>query len=197
MCEQLQKQKLLILIHPDCISEVGANEAAQYTKLLQQHLPKFNYVITHLFFPDDRPWSNSWDQQQIAAHRELFETIKRFSVALHNTKDIYGTSYDKELPDFLIENPNTDIYMAGGYESNCLWRSYLLLFQKMNWLLKEQGHKVSYYTPLIFTDRHGGGLARTTKYPPRKEQYPFNPNHVGWNDEFHPEKVNYKDTLET
>lgn len=199
LCETLQKKKLMILVHPDCITEVGPEVALNYAKVLEQHLPKFDYVITHLFMEDGRAWGYSWDEKTKQAHDQLVNVVKKYSnMALFNSRDVYGTSYDKDLPDFLIENPGTDIYMGGGYESNCLWQSYMQLFRRLNWLIKEQGHAVHYYTPLLFSDRDGGGLARTRQFPDKdKDPHGFNPAYASAFEPFHPTKVNYKDKLES
>lgn len=171
---------MLILVHPDCCIEVGADAAKRYTELLREHLPKFDYVISHMFL-DGRPWSHSWDEGKIRAHDELYNLVKRLSnVAMHDPRNLYSCSYDKELPDFLIENQDTNVYMSGGYEGNCLWISYQRLFEKLGWLLKENGQKVSYYKPLLF---HPGELG-TGEYLPAK-----------WHSDFHPSKVNYNSGL--
>ncbi len=197
--EMLEKKKLLILVHPDCITEVSADAALQYAKLVEQHLPKFDFVITHLFMEDGRPWGYSWNQETKDAHNILVNAVKKHSTkTLFDSRDGYGTSYSTDLPDFLMDNPNTDIYMSGGYESNCLWISYLQLFKRLNWLLKEQGHEVHYYTPLLFSDHEGGGLARTRKYfDSDKAKYAgeFNPVHASSFEPFHPTKVKYKDEI--
>lgn len=176
--------KLMILVHPDCCVELGAEAVIEYTNLLKQHLPRFDYVITHFFIPDGRPWSNYWDDQMKEAHISLVETIKSLSnVAV--SRNTYACSYDKELPDYLIENPNTTIYMAGGYEANCLWMSYQRLFVKLKWLMDEQNHQVYYYKPLIYTTREYGGLNRNRDYMKPQDYNDFSTSKVNYVSDLH------------
>jgi hypothetical protein len=192
--EQMNKKKLLLLIHPDCCIEVGKEEAIQYITLLKQQAPLFDYVITHMFFTDE--YSYGWNDEEIKkVDKELRSTVKSISnIAVK--RDGYGCSYGQELPDYLMDNPNTDIYMSGGYEHNCLWISYKRLFEKLDWLLKEQNHSVYYYKPLLFHTKLnvGKGLGGRKEYPPLQhgpdDWEKKNPQYAR---DFHPDKVTYKD----
>ena len=187
--ESDKPEKVLVLVHPDCSIEKGANFAEQYTIHLKQFLPTFDYVITHLFFEDDRPWTKSWDERTLSAHKELYSTIKALSdVAVR--RDGYGCSYSQELPEFLLEHPRAIINMAGGYENNCLWLSYKRLFKDLDWMFKEQKHEVFYYKPLIFQTDHR-----------EKSGYPEKNTDTRWDaqrgnfDDFHPGKVRYSEQV--
>lgn len=174
-------KKLLLLIHPDCIAENGPDKAKNYQSLLKQHVSKFDHVITHAFYSGEDWIKHSiWEDDWKVAFYELYNTIKSISDHfLYNSKDIYGCSYSSQLPDYLIDNPNTEIYMAGGYEDNCLWISYKLLFEQLDWMLRENSVSVFYYKPLIFS------------HPRTYQSQKFQDYEKTWGD-FHPDKVKYK-----
>jgi hypothetical protein len=155
----------LVLIHPDCIYEVGAEQAFRYIDLLDKHCPLFDYVITHAFLSEQyEDWlkTSLMDENRKEAIRSLRKAIYRnSSKVIYNSRDLYGCSYAKELPDYLIDNENITIYMAGGYERNCLLISYEELFKRLVWLLKEKNISVESYSPLVFQTFEGNGLERT------------------------------------
>lgn len=185
--ESVRRNKILILVHPDCAGELGVESGRRYVDLIRQHASRFDFVITHSF-TSSLEWidRSTYDEPHKQVYRDLYETAKSVSNHfLYNPRDLHSPSYDKELPEYLINNPESDIYMGGGYESNCVWLGYQLLFQKLRWLLEESGVKVTYYTPLLFGTRHNGGLERSNSY----ESWP---RYAG---DFHPSKVQYSDEL--
>jgi hypothetical protein len=176
------KKRILVLIHPECCAELGPDQAKKYVESLTRDSNKFDYIITHAFTS-----SSDWVDNSILSNesKEAWKILRKVSesisdVFLWNPKDMYGCSYSKELPDYLIENPESEIYMAGGYESNCLWIAYRQLFEKLNWVLKENKTKVHYYKPLIFTNKISGYAYPEPRY----------------RDDFHPSKISYKNSFE-
>lgn len=187
--ESQQRACMLILIHPECAAELGAEAGMRYASLIQQHASQFQYIITH-FFTSSNNWlsRSSFSPEIQKAYSTIRDNAQAVSqVARHDAKDMYGCTYGKEVPDYLIQNPQTDIYMAGGYENNCLWIAYKQLFQKLGWLLSENGTSVHYYKPLIFAVQQQGGLTPSHNYQPK--QIADYERHSG---DFHPNKVNYQ-----
>lgn len=189
-------KNLLILIHPDCIAEVSESATNEYDALLKNHLGRFDYIITHLFHSKD--YADSLQKRNPKRHDQIQKI--RLTVGSASNEAIESESekcsYSKNIPDYLIMNPGVTVYMAGGYEDNCLWASYIRLFKSLHDVLHEGGHRVYWYRPLIFQDM-GHGLRGTKPYPKvdpdeiRMDRE--NPQHVSDRGalRFHPDKVDY------
>jgi hypothetical protein len=162
--ENNNEKKVLILIHPDCIYELGLEQTKRYTNLLEQHCKQFDYVITHAFLSEQfEDWltpAKIPDEYKIAVRLIRHTAQKNSHLFLYNSRDLYGCSYAQELPDYLIENDNVTLYMAGGYERNCLLVSYQELIKRLGWLLKEKNIKIQSYGPLVFQTAPEQGLER-------------------------------------
>lgn len=192
------EKKLLILVHPDCITEVGLDTTNEYEALLKNHIGRFDYVITHMFYPKNY----TDDMQKYSPNRynqiqRIRETVKSFSHEMIEAEK-ERCSYSQNIPDYLITNPGVTVYMAGGYEDNCLWTSYVRLFRGLHDVLKEGSHMVYWYRPLIFQDA-GHGLSGKKRYPE------VDPEEIRMDREnpqnvpdygalrFHPDKVRYRE----
>jgi hypothetical protein len=166
-------KKVLLLVHPDVICENGMEKAVEYCSKLREHVGKFDYVISHMF--------NPLTEFNKDAHEFIKACVEEVSdVAIIDTN--YGCSYGKELPDYLVENPNSVVYIAGGYESNCVWLSYLKLMDDLGWLVKDTGAKVIWYKPLLFQPH----WEEPRQYEPKK--------FADWEKnrgDFHPGKVSF------
>jgi hypothetical protein len=191
------EKKLLILVHPDCVVEVGEHTTNEYETLLKNHAGRFDYVITHLFYPKN--YTDTLRKNNLERYNQikrLWEVVRNFS---HEVIDAENEkcSYNQNIPDYLITNPGVTVYMAGGYEDNCLWTSYIRLFRSLRDVLQEGNHVVYWYRPLIFQDA-GHGLSGNKKYPE------FDPEEIRMDSEnpenvsdrgalrFHPDKVRYQ-----
>lgn len=190
------EKKLLILVHPDCVVEEGKDAANEYETLLRNHVGRFDYVITHLFYPKNyKDWMQKDSPERYSQIQKIRETVSSFSHEVIEAEK-ERCSYSQNIPDYLITNPGVTVYMAGGYEDNCLWTSYVRLFRSLHDVLREGNHMVYWYRPLIFQDA-GHGLRGTKKYPefdPEEIQMDReNPQHVPDRGalRFHPDKVNY------
>lgn len=150
--EENQDKKILLLIHPEIIYEVGWKEAQTYNKELIKHAKNFDYIITHHLGPDEN-WTDHREilpKEQKQAYKLIFNTAKNISHSpMYKHDDYYGCSYDKELPDFLIENPNSTVFFGGGYKRNCVQIAYQQLFNRLDWLIKDTNTKIEMYEPLL------------------------------------------------
>jgi len=182
-------RNLLILIHPDCIFELGSDHCDEYNKKLTSHASKFDHVISHLFWPKD---TISTMRQNVKSLESLLETIKHISNVVMPPQ---GCSYQKELPEYLIEQDNVNIFMGGGYEDNCLWKAYVDLFKKMDWVLSEKKIRVQWYKPLIFQSIDKISRTSPSYSTPDPEDVSFfrqNIRHVDAKpSNFHPSKIDY------
>jgi len=144
-------KNLLILIHPDCVSELGDEACSEYSNKIKNYTSRFDYIISHLFWPknvvEDR--ANRSGQRNVALD-EIIATVRSVSDVVTPQNGPKDCTYNRELPDYLINNENVNVFMAGGYEDNCLWHSYIDLFEKLGWLLRERNISVQWYSPLIF-----------------------------------------------
>lgn len=192
------EKKILILVHPDCVTEVSESAANEYDALLRNHLGRFDYVITHLFYSKNyTDWMQKDSSERYSQIQKIRETVRSFSHEVIEAEN-ERCSYNQNIPDYLIDNPGVTVYMAGGYEDNCLWTSYIRLFRGLHDVLREGNHMVYWYRPLIFQDM-GHGLQGTKKYPT------LDPEEIQMDRErpelvpdrgalrFHPDKVNYKE----
>lgn len=183
-------RKMLILIHPDCVPELGEQATHAYIQKLTTHAPLFDYVVVHPFLSGIEWLDRSTHREEIKqAYRDIYAVDQKIAdVYRHDPRDMYSCTYSREVADYLVENPDTEVYMGGGYESNCLWIAYKKLFEKLGWLMSENKTKVTYYKPLIFAIRELGGIDRSYQYPPKKIQ----DYDKTWGD-FHPAKVDYSE----
>jgi hypothetical protein len=185
-------KKLLILIHPDCVVEEGEDTMNQYDVLLKNHAGRFDYVITHLFWPKFVIEGSRYSEQI----KKILTTVRGVSDEVIE-RDNERCSYSQSIPDYLINNPGVTVYMAGGYEDNCLWISYAKLFRNLSDILKEGEHQVFWYRPLIFQDS-GHGLKGTKQYKTFDSDYVQHQRQ--WKDSalnrvslnFHPDMVDYR-----
>jgi hypothetical protein len=188
------EKKLLILVHPDCVAEVGESATNEYEMLLKNHTGRFDYVITHLFYPDGYATSSPERHKQIQKIQSTVRSLSDEVIEAGRER----CSYSQNIPDYLINNPGVTVYMAGGYEDNCLWTSYIRLFRGLHDVLREGNHGVYWYRPLIFQDA-GHGLQGTKKYrsldPEEIQMDRENPQNVPDRGalRFHPDKVRYRE----
>lgn len=144
-------KNILLLIHPDCVSELGVEACAEYSNKIKLYSQQFDYVISHLFWPKSVIKDQSHKSMEyIKALDEIISTVRSVSDVVTPQRGPDDCTYNHELPDYLINNDGVSIFMAGGYEDNCLWHSYVNLFKKLDWLLKEKNVTVQWYESLIF-----------------------------------------------
>ena len=145
-------KKIIILIHPEIVCELGTKKTQEYNQKLIQHTPNFDYVITHHWGPSENWLDQSKDLSDNMKndYKLIYKTTTDVSQeSMYDYKNFYGCSYEKELPDYLIENPKSTVYFAGGYAKNCVKIAYNLLFNRIGWLLKETNTKIEHYEILL------------------------------------------------
>lgn len=149
--EENQGKKILLLIHPEIVYEVGSHQTQTYNQKLITLAPNFDYIITHHLGPDEN-WMDDRDlpEEMKQDYKLIFNTAKKISHShMYKHDDYYGCSYEKELPNFLIENSNSTIFFGGGYKRNCVRIAYEQLFNRLDWLIKETNTKIEMYEPLL------------------------------------------------
>lgn len=151
-----RNKNILLLIHPDCVFELGVDNCIEYEEKVKNHYKKFDYIISHLFWPESMVnyIRNKRTKEESAALDKIINTIKFVSNVTTPQNGPDSCTYDQELPDYLIDNENVNIFMAGGYEDNCLWRAYIEMFKKLDFLIKEKNTSVLWYDPLIFRAKY-------------------------------------------
>lgn len=149
--EENQGKKILLLIHPEIIHELGSHQTQIYNQKLITLAPNFGYIITHHLGPNEN-WIDDRDlpEKMKQDYKIIYDTAKKIShLPMYKSNDYYGCSYEKELPDFLIENPNSTVFFGGGYKRNCVQIAYNQLFNRLDWLLKDTNTKIEMYEPLL------------------------------------------------
>ena len=153
--ENNQSKKLLLLVHPDIVFEPGnVDFIRRYIDRLRKHMPKFHYVITHKFFSDAAPEIIDNIKNNIDLWNELMEVLEAKSDWIKRDYK-FSVSFSDALPDYLIENEGTEIWLGGGYEKLCVADTRKTLLRNLGDILDETGTSIAgCYAPLIITERH-------------------------------------------
>lgn len=150
-----QPKKLLLLVHPDIVFEPGnVNFIRRYIDRLQEHMSTFDYVITHKFFSDSAPELIDNIGNNIDLWNELMDVLEAESDWIKRDYK-FSASFKDALPDYLIENEGTQIWLGGGYEKLCVADTRKSLLRNLDDIIKETGASIAgCYMPLIVTERH-------------------------------------------
>ena len=153
--ENNQSKKLLLLVHPDIVFEPGnVDFIRRYIDRLREHMPTFDYVITHKFFSDAAPEIIDNIRNNIDLWNELMEVLEAKSDWIKRDYK-FSVSFSDALPDYLIENEGTEIWLGGGYEKLCVADTRKTLLRNLGDILDETGTSIAgCYAPLIITERH-------------------------------------------
>ena len=153
--ENNQSKKLLLLVHPDIVFEPGnVDFIRRYIDRLREHMPKFDYVIMHKFFSDAAPEIIDNIGNNIDLWNELMEVLEAESDWIKRDYK-FSVSFSDALPDYLIENEGTEIWLGGGYEKLCVADTRKTLLRNLGDILDETGTSIAgCYAPLIITERH-------------------------------------------
>ena len=153
--ENNQSKKLLLLVHPDIVFEPGnVDFIRRYIDRLREHMPTFDYVITHKFFSDAAPEIIDNIGNNIDLWNELMEVLEAKSDWIKRDYK-FSVSFSDALPDYLIENEGTEIWLGGGYEKLCVADTRKTLLRNLGDILDETGTSIAgCYAPLIITERH-------------------------------------------
>ena len=163
--EALDGKKILLLVHPDIIFEVASRKidgksnvdaALEYIEKYKQYKAEFDYIIVHLFYSNRMLERNilSWDKKVYDLYLSFVEDLKDGAdVVLHDEN--YSASFQDELPSYAIDNPNSTIYLSGGYKDLCVEKTKFMLHGadgkggKLGSLLTELNIKVVCFSPLL------------------------------------------------
>lgn len=177
---------ILILVHPDCLSEqyiFTPEQSGGYLEKLEEHLPKFDYVIVMRMDRVNKEWIEGVKSPQIKQHFYKLEEIVNQHADLQVTdNDLGKTALNKEIGDFLLENPNSTVYLSGGYQDNCLRDVAANLVSELGDFLKELDIKVRVYKPLVYYYSRGLGFEEL------KEAHPW--WDVDWIEKYQEDRKN-------
>jgi hypothetical protein len=165
--ENNQSKKLLLLVHPDIVFEPGnVDFIRRYIDRLREHMPTFDYVITHKFFSDAAPELIDNIGNNIDLWNELMEVLEAGSDWIKRDYK-FSISFSDALPDYLIENEGTEIWLGGGYEKLCVADTRKTLLRNLDDIIEETGASIAgCYAPLIITERHSPSFGdREAKEP--------------------------------
>jgi hypothetical protein len=152
-------KRLLLLIHPDAVFEISETHfIEEYLKRLEGELSQFDYVITHKMFSDFAPDVVSGIKDRRVLFDRFMNVLQAGSQWIGLDKK-FSASFDSSLPDYLIENFGTQIWLAGGYENLCVRDTKTALERQLGDIIKDtQASIAGCYAPLIVTDRHRPGF---------------------------------------
>ena len=152
---ELRNKKLLLLVHPDIVFEPGNTDFIRsYIKRLQEHMSTFDHVITHKFFSEVAPEIIDNIRNNIDLWNELMEVLEAGSDWIKRDYKFSG-SFSDALPDYLIENEGTEIWLGGGYKKLCVEDTRKALLRSLSDIIEETGASIAgCYAPLIITERH-------------------------------------------
>lgn len=157
-------KRLLLLVHPDVVFEINETEfIEQYLERLKRELPKFDHVITHIMFSPRAP-------EVVDGIFSRLQLFNEFMQSLHEHSDWIGldkkfsTSFSDALPDYFIDNPGTQIWLAGGYKDLCVRDTENILLRQLSDVILDTDSKVAgCYLPLIITERHAPDFGDSQK----------------------------------
>jgi len=150
-----KNKKLLLLVHPDIVFEPGDTKFIRsYIERLQEHMPKFDHVITHKFYSEAAPELIENIGNNIDLWNELMEVLEAGSDWIKRDYKFSG-SFSDALPDYLIENEGTEIWLGGGYKKLCVEDTRKALLRSLSDIIEDTGASIAgCYAPLIITERH-------------------------------------------
>lgn len=163
---------ILILVHPDCLSEQYSytpQQAEEYLEKLEAHLPKFDYKIIIRMERVNQDWLDSLNdnQEDVAKqklhYKKIMEILNKYADMQVLDMSCGKASFANEIGSFLIEHPKSTIYLSGGYQDNCLRLVAQNLTDTLSDLIKELEIKVKTYTPLVFYYKKGFGFGNELK----------------------------------
>jgi len=148
-------KKLLLLVHPDVVFEISETEFIEsYKNRLEKELSEFDHVITHLMFSSEAP-------KVVTGIKDRKKLWDEFKKVLVNKSDWIGldhkfsASFSDALPDYLIENEGTQIWLGGGYKDLCVAGTRESLLRSLNDIIELTGASIAgCYAPLIVTERY-------------------------------------------
>ena len=149
-------KRLLVLVHPDCVFEMTETHFIEaYLDRLSSSLDDFDYVITHLMFSKVAP-------EVVSGIKTRLDLWNDFMAVLNSKSDWIGldkkfsASFNDALPDFLIDNPGTEIYFAGGYQNLCIPDTKKALLSQLKDILRDTDASIKKedFLPLVIKDKH-------------------------------------------
>lgn len=149
-------KKLLLLVHPDIVFEMDFNVAQRYYKAIEDDIGRFDYVIVHLFYSDQilqiaPRWG--WGDNKLNLLKNFLKLLKRdANVVLHDQN--YSASFKEELPYYLIDNPGTTVYFAGGYKDLCVKLTQEKMEEILGDIIFSTQTKTACYKPLTLNARN-------------------------------------------
>lgn len=149
-----QGKKLLLLVHPDIVFEMSTSNLQTYLKRVEDEVLRFDYVITHLFYsPEFKPEWLSRD----TTHNHIFENfmkmIRRNSNLVKWDNPRFMGSIKQELPYYLIDNPGTTVYLAGGYKDLCVKATQEMMNDRLGTIIRDTDTSIVCYHPLMIQSR--------------------------------------------
>ena len=152
--ENVLSKKILLLVHPDIVFEMAIKSMQAYYKLLEDHLSRFDHVIVHLFYsPNFEPSLLSQDETKNHIFKNYMKMLRNNAHVVKWDNPRFSASFQEELPDYLIDNPNSQIFLAGGYKDLCLKATREMIDNKLQDIINDTNTTISCYQPLIIQDR--------------------------------------------
>jgi hypothetical protein len=159
-------KKLLLLVHPDIVFEMSTANMQTYLKRVEDEVLRFDYVITHLFYsPEFKPEWLSRDPTHNHIFQNFMKMIRRNSNLIKWDNPRFMASLKQELPYYLIDNPGTTIYLAGGYKDICVKATHEMMNDKLGTIIRDTDTSVVCYQPLMIQSRDSdlGSLKEYTR----------------------------------
>ena len=157
-------KEILLLVHPDIIFEVASakhngklinlQSAINYIEEFKRMYLNFDFIVVHLFYSNLVGKENvfNWDKELHDLYLDFIKLLKEKSNVVLVDKN-FSASFQDELPSYLIDNPYSTIYLAGGYENLCVRATQDMLFRKLEDIIKEQNISISCFPELMIKNR--------------------------------------------
>lgn len=160
--KEILSRQLLLLVHPDIIFEKASNDLDvinNYIKDIEKHSRHFDYIIVHLFY-SPAMYAEKGYGKYVGMQPETEDLFRNFIDRLRENADVvmydknYSASFQDKLPSYLIDNPGTKIFLAGGYRNLCVKETEKMMMGKLRDIIEETEATISCYDPLIIETRY-------------------------------------------
>jgi len=182
---------ILVLVHPDCLSEqyvFTPKQSEEYLGKLEEHLPKFDLIITLLMERVTDEWVASKNEEIQNHYARLMKIVQKYSNVIIRDNDLGRSSIPNEIGTLLIDHPGSHLYFSGGYQTACLRQVVANFIAELKDVIEELDISMQVYQPLVYYYSRGLGWGDDLKAPlPWWEK--------GWGDKFYQDRA-YRDKVE-
>lgn len=147
---------VLILVHPDALMEQNSDLFEEYVEKIKSSVDRFDEVFIYFLFDINGLYVNrilerANDPEKLKKIYEDLLNLKSKKIHIEEDKDLLASSFSSDKMYLYFMNNSMNIFISGGFQDSCLRGACNNLFSKLGEHIKEFGHQVSIYKPLVYT----------------------------------------------